>query len=200
MDKHRVFIIDEAPLIEAISRYGKGYKSKDYEYAVSIYMKRKLEEIYDTQFSIVFDVKDNNSDIRRTFKPSSEETIQILRNTLREDTPIDFGLVKGTVDNPSKEGFAFQVKKFLAIPSKNINEDLLNYINKILAKYRPGEVSLIVIPSVETDETYPIDLIKLDVEMLRKEIKVPKKSFKGVFIMFYSKGVRIKQLWPPLNT
>lgn len=202
MNKHSVFIIDESPLIEAISKYGKGYDSKDYEYAVSIYMKRKLEQIYKEPFCIVFDLNNKGADSRKVFKPTPEETIKILREKILEDTPVDFGLVRGTVSNPSKEAFAFQVKKFLVKSVKdidNVNHDLLEYINKVLARYRAGETSLIIIPSVEPIDGVVSDLPKLDIKMLRDKVTVPENSFKGVYIMVYNQKVNVKQLWPPLD-
>lgn len=198
MDKHRVFIIDEGPLIEAISKYGKGFESKDYEYAVSIYMKRTLERMYKKSFCMVFDLNNKDNDNRRVFSPTPEETIKILREKLLENTPVDFGLVSGTVSNPSGEAFAFQVKKFLIKSTANVNDRILEYINKVLAKYRPGETSLIVIPSLESKDD-SIELPKLNIKMLREKIVVPKDSFKGVFIMFYNNEVKVKQLWPPLE-
>lgn len=198
MNKHKVFIIDEAPLLETIRKYGRGADSKDYEYAVSIYMKRKLEEDYKEQFSIVFDIKPRVIDSRRKFTPTKEETNQILREMLQEDTPVDFGLVKGTVDKHAETGFAFQVKRFYGQSKDTFNKDLLIYINKILNKYRPGEVSLIIVPGLQDIPTNQNQMVQIDIDFLRKNIVVPKESFRGVFILLYNNKAIIKQLWPPL--
>lgn len=198
MNKHNVFIIDEEPLIAAISKYGKGAKSKDYEYAVSIYMKRKLEEAYKEPFCIVFDTKPGKRDTRRNFKPTPEETIQILREILQEDTPIDFGLAKGTIDNHADSAFAFQVKKFLGQYKNTFNEDLLKYIHKILDKYKPGEASLIIVPGLENNPSNHNQSAQVDVDFLRNNIIVPEGSFQAVFILIYDNQAVIKQLWPPL--
>lgn len=198
MNKHKVFIIEEAPLLEAIRKYGKGAKSKDYEYAVSIYMKRELEEIYKEQFSIVFDTKPGVKDSRRNFSTTPEETNKILREILQEDTPIDFGLVKGTIDNHAETGFAFQVKRFLGQSKDTFNEDLLKYINKILSRYRPGEASLIIVPGLHDIPANQNQSAQIDIDYLRKNIIVPEGSFQGVFILIYNSKVIIKQLWPLL--
>lgn len=198
MDKHKVFIIDEVPLLEAIRKYGKGTESKDYEYAVSIYMKRKLEEIYKEQFSIVFDTKPGLKDSRRNFNPTPEETNKILREMLQEDTPVDFGLVKGTIDKHAESAFAFQVKKFLGQSKDTFNQDLLDYIHKILKKYRPGEASLVVVPGLKDTPDNQNQIANVDIDFLRKNIIVPEGSFQGVFILLYDNKAIVKQIWPPL--
>lgn len=196
MDKHNVFIVDEGPLIAAIRKYGKGAMSKDYEYAVSIHMKRKLEEINKEQYSIVFDIKPGKIDPRRNFHPTPEETNQILREMLLEDTPVDFGLIKGTIDKHAESAYAFQVKKFIGRSTKTFNQDLLDYIHKILARYKPGEASLIVLPDLKKNLS---DLAPVDVDFLRKNIAVPEGSFLGVFIMYYDGRAVIRQLYPSLT-
>lgn len=198
MYKHNVFITEEAPLITAISKYGKGADSKDYEYAVSVYMKRKLEEIYKEPFCIAFDTKPGKRDARRNFNPTPEETIQILREMLLEDTPVDFGLVKGTIDNHADSAFAFQVKKFLGQSKDTFNKDLLEYIHLVLNKYKPGEASLIVIPSLENNPVNHNQSVQINIDFLRKNIIVPKESFQAIFVLIYDNQAIIKQLWPPL--
>lgn len=195
MNRHNVFIVDEGPLIAAIRKYGKGVSSKDYEYAVSIHMKRKLEANYKEPFCIVFDLKPGIIDPKRNFNPTPEETNRVLREMLQEDTPVDFGLVKGTVDKHEESGFAFQVKKFIGRSKENFNQDLLDYIHKILAKYKPGEASLIVLPDLEKN---PSDLAPVNVDFLRKNIVVPKGSFMGVFVMYYDGHPVIRQIYPAL--
>ena len=198
MDKHNVFIIDEEPLLNVIRKYGKGAESKDYEYAVSIYMKRKLEEIYGESFCIVFDLKPGKSDPRRNFTPTPEETNKILREMLQEDTPVDFGLVKGTVGQHAESAFAFQVKKFIGESMETFNQDLLDFIHTILGKYKPGEASLIVVPSLKDIPTNAGQFVPIDIDFLRKNIVVPDGSFLGVFLFLYNGSAIIKQLWPPL--
>jgi hypothetical protein len=199
MDKHNVFMIDEAPLIDAIKKYGKGAESKDYEYGVSIYMKRKLEEQYKEPFCITFEVKPGKIDIRRQFKASAEEVHKILREMLQEDTPVDFGLVKGTIDNHEESAFAFQVKKFLGDANGTYNQELLSYIHKVLGKYRPGEASLIVLPSLKNVPVNTGKNIQVDIEYLRKNIVVPNGSFQAVFILVYDNKAIIRQIWPPFE-
>lgn len=196
MDKNNVFIIDEQPLLAAISKYGRGANSKDYEYAVSVYMKRKLEKDYNEPFCIVFDVKPGKNDLRRNFNPTPEETIQILREVLLEDTPVDFGLVKGTIDDHSKTAFAFQVKKFIGQSKENFNRDLLIFIHKVLNKYRPGEASLIIVPNLADNPSNKNQSVQVDIDLLRKNIIVPAGSFQGIFVLLYSNQAYIKQLWP----
>lgn len=198
MDKHDVFIIDEASLIAAISEYGKGADSKDYEYAVSVYMKRKLEEIYKAPFCIVFDTRTDKKDARSNFNPTPEETNKILKEMLQEDTPVDFGLVKGTIDEHSKTAFAFQVKKFIGQSRDTFNNDLLAYINRVLKKYRPGEASLVVVPGLHDNPNNKNQSVQIDIDLLRKNIIVPRGSFQAVFILLYNNQAIIKQIWPKL--
>lgn len=199
MDKHNVFMIDEAPLIEVIKKYGRGAESKDYEFAVSIYMKRKLEEQYKEPFCITFEVKPGKMGIRRQFKASAEEVHKILREMLHEDTPVDFGLVKGTIDKHEESAFAFQVKKFLGYANDTYNQELLSYIHKVLGKFRPGEASLIILPSLKNIPINSGKNIQVEIEYLRKNIVVPKGSFQAVFILVYENKAIIRQIWPPLK-
>jgi len=198
MNKSKKFIIDEKTLIETIKKYGKGIDSKDYEYAVSILMKRKLEASYHTQFSICFEIKPGVDGPARIVNPTAEDTIQILREMLNEDTPVDFGLVKGTVDNHSEEAFAFQVKRFDGPSKETFNKDLLEYLHKVLNKFRPGETNLVVIPRLQENPSNQGQSVNLDVKFLKNNLAVPKQSFLSIFILFYDNRSRVIQLWPPV--
>lgn len=192
MDRQQVFIIDEVTLLEAIRKYGKGVWSKDYEYAASIWMKRFLENRFNEAYSIVFSFKPGRNEAHRNFNPTPEETIKILREQILEDTPVDFGLVKGSVDNHLDSAYAFQVKRFHGKSFLNFNQDLLKYIHKILNSFRPGDVSLLIIPDVNNS----VDSLPIDINYLRINISVPLESFQGVYIMLFNKEPIVIQLWP----
>jgi hypothetical protein len=199
MVKKNTFIVEERPLIEVLRKFGKGPESKDYEYMVSIYMKRKLEESYNEPFCISFEVKKGKLDPRRSFTATSEELNEIIRNQLEEDTPMDFGLVKGAIEKHDPSGFAFQVKKFIGNSVLTFNEDLVNYINQLFKKFRPGEVNLIILPSLspKLKGKNGSDInVALDWNLIKSKISPVKDSFLSVFILTYDNRPIIKQLWP----
>lgn len=189
-----MFITTEEALLSAVRKYGNGPDSKDYEFMVSIHMKRNLERANNAPYIIAFDLKDNTRDVRRIFTPTPEETIKIVRTVLKEDTPADFALFKGTIDEHEEFGHAFQVKRFIAKSYKNFNEDLLNYLTKTVNKFRPGEVSLIVIPELG-DEVKEREA-KIDFEYLKKNLEVPAESFIAVFVFLFDTRERIFQIFP----
>lgn len=194
MDKHNVFLISEDALKDFLRKFGKGPDSKDYEYSIALYMMENLQRANGGTYSIVFDLKDGKTDVRRTFKPTPEETNEILRGLISQDTPVDFGLVRGTIDKHDPYAFAFQVKRFIGNSVENFTKELLNYLEKITKKYRPGEVSLIVIAELSDD----LEELKanIDINFLKRNIRVPQSSFIAIFILTYDEKPKLFQIWP----
>ncbi|MBI2414603.1 hypothetical protein HYV31_02010 [candidate division WWE3 bacterium] len=198
-DKNNVFLVTEEALINALEKYGKGINSKDYEFAVSIHMKRNLEKSYNSPFCIAFEIKNDIRNLSRNFKPTPEETNDIIRKMLNENTPVDFGLVKGTIDKHDPTAFAFQVKKFPIHNLGTFNEDLVTYINKVSGGYRSGEVSLIVVPTNSYDKNKPnstdIGNIFVNYDYIKKSIIIPKNSFCAIFLMLSTEEITYKKLY-----
>jgi len=191
--KANSLIISEEALLSVLREYSAEIQHNDNEYMVSIFMKRKLEEDHQKPYCIAFEARSDVNDKRDYFVGTAEEFKNILKNSINEDTPIDFGLVEGTVQKHADTAFAFQVKRFIGRDKQNINKQLLNFINETVAKYKPGDASLIVIPMIDSDETVP-----LDINYLIGNIRVPHNSFGAVFMLIpdlETETPLIKRLW-----
>ena len=197
MDKHGVFLISEDYLRDFLIKYGKGPDSKDYEFVAALYMIENMQKANGGTYTAVFDLKDGRADIRRAFKPSPEETEQIMRNLLKEDTPVDFGLVRGTVDDHEKYALGFQVKRFIGKSVGAFTEDLLKYIEKIANRYRPGEINLVVIAELDGN----LEKLKASVntKRIKDEIIIPQDSFIGIFVLTHDgEKPSLVQIWPKI--
>lgn len=176
--KTNSLIVSEEVLINVLKEFSKEIEHNESEYLVSIAMKRKLEKDHNKSFCIAFEAKVGNHNNRRNFTATTEEFKDLLKNSLEENTPIDFALVEGTVTNHSEEAFAFQVKRFFPKSMIDIDIQLLNFIHKVVNKYKPGDASLIIVPLIKTSELVPINL-----SYLIANINVPADSFGGIFLL-----------------
>lgn len=191
--KTNSLIISEEALLSVLREFSDEIKHNENEWLVSIFMKRKLEKDHQKSYCIAFEARADVNDKREYFTGSPEEFKEILGKSIKEDTPIDFGLVEGTVQKHTSTAFAFQVKRFIAKEKKDINQQLLKYINKVLAKYKPGDASLIIIPMINTEE-----LVLLDIDYLIDNLEIPTESFGAIFILTpssKSESPQLRTLW-----
>src|SRR3989338_4621851 len=105
--KTRIFYVSEESLIEAIRRlYPDKIKSKDYEYLISIYVKRIFERHDKKTYKITFELDHKHQESNRPLELTTDEIVEILRTYLEENTQIDFGLAP--VDkNGEFEGYSY---------------------------------------------------------------------------------------------
>ncbi len=176
--KTNTLIVSEEALINILNGFAKDIEHNENEYLVSIVMKRKLEKDHKKNYSIAFETKSGYHDNRVNFTATTIEFKKILMESLEKNTPIDFALIEGTIQNHSDIAYAFQVKRFIPTNFKDLDNQLLEYINKVVSKYKPGDASLIVVPLIKTDELIPINI-----KYLRDNLIMPNDSFGGIFLL-----------------
>lgn len=208
MTKFPVIYFEEAPIIEYLRLYGHGYNSRDYELAICVWIKRLYEKNSNDgrPYCVAFELKEKLRRTNPSFNPTNiSEVKDVIENRRREDTPSDFILVKGVASSKPKTGWGFQLKRFGKKIKQNFEQELVNYINKLLQKSRPGEVGLIVIP--ESDENLqPIEIkelknIGLETKRISQQLKTNNTSYKLIkFLNKIGPKVFLTELWPKQHT
>lgn len=206
MTKFPVIYFEESPIIEYLKRFGHGYNLKDYELAISIWIRRLYEKNSKSDYCVAFELKEELKRTNPNFNSTNPSDVKdVIENRRREDTPLDFILVKGVVSSKPKSGWGFQLKRFGKNVKQNFEQDLINSINKLLRESRPGEVGLIVIP--EADENLqPIEIeelknIGLKTKKISQQLKTDNNSYKLIkFLSRTGSKVFLTELWPNQHT
>lgn len=206
MTKFPIIYFEEGPIIEYLRLYGHGHNSKDYELAISIWIKRLYEKNSNNPYCVAFELKEELSKTNPNFDSANISDVkEVIENRRREDTPLDFILVKGTVSSKPKTGWGIQLKRFGINIKQNFEQELVNYINNLLLENQPGEVGLVVIP--EADENLqPVELEELKntslvTSRISQELNTNSNSYK--LIKFLSKKgskIFLTELWPKQHT
>ena len=152
--KTKIFYISEKNLIEAIQRlYPNKIKQKDYEFLISIYVKRIFERHDNKTYKITFELNDKHQESSRSLDIAPDETVEILRTYLKEGTDVDFGLApvdeKGNFEG---YGYPFQVKRFIGFSKENFLDELVDFIMEKSRHYKSPETSLVVIPELSSSK------------------------------------------------
>lgn len=202
--KFPVVYFEESPIVNYLKLYGHGYNSKDYELAISLWIKRLYEKNANdnSPYCVAFELKEELEKTNPNFDPLNiGEVKDVIENKRKESTPLDFILVKGIPSSKPTTGWGIQLKRFGKNVKQNFEQELVSYINKLLQKNQPGEVGLIVIP--EPDEhLQPMEIQELkntglEVEKINQQLKTNENSFK--FIKFLGKTdfkITLTELWP----
>ncbi len=206
MTKFPVIYFEEVPIIEYLKLHGHGHNSKDYELAISIWIKRLYEKNSNSPYCVAFELKEELSKTDPNFDPANIGNVkEVIENRRREDTPLDFILVKGTVSSKPKIGWGIQLKRFGKNIKQNFEQELVSYINKLIQRSRPGEVGLIVIP--EADENLqPVEIeelknIGLKTKKISQQLKTDNNSYKLIkFLSRTGSKVFLTELWPKQHT
>lgn len=208
MTKFPVIYFEEVPIIEYLRLYGHGHNSKDYELAISVWIKRLYEKHSKSKspYCIAFELKEELNKTNPDFDPMNIDHVKnIIENRRRQDTPLDFILVKGDVSSKPNTGWGFQLKRFGKNIKQNFEQELVNYVNKLLQKTQPGEAGLIVIPEADEDlqpvETQELKNIGLKTKKISQQLKTEGNSYK--LIKFLSKSgskIVLTELWPKQHT
>lgn len=181
-----VLYISEKSLVEYLNFYGKGADSLDYEIAVCVWVKRLFESNGKRNYCFAFELEQPLDRIMPNFDSGNPLHIKQVLDSRKSNTPADFYLVKGSVKNREDKGIGFQLKQFGKGVKSNFIDRLIEYLNKILSKYRPGEVGLIVVLDVDTNldhlERSTLEKKGILIRLFDK-VKVPPKSFKKIFLM-----------------
>ncbi|MBI3619832.1 hypothetical protein HY214_01665 [Candidatus Roizmanbacteria bacterium] len=185
MTKFPVIYFEETPIIEYLKLYGHGHNSKDYELAISIWIKGLYEKNSKSKspYCVAFELKEELNKTNPKLDPMNIDHVKdIIENRRKQDTPLDFILVKGNVSSNPKTGWGFQLKRFGKNIKQNFEQELVNYVNKLLQKTQPGEAGLIVIP--EADENLqPVEIkelkdIGLKTKKISQQLKTDGNSYK----------------------
>lgn len=206
--KFPVIYFEEQPIIDYLKLYGYGHNSKDYELAVSIWIKRFYEKSSKTNspYCVAFELKEELTKTNPNFDSTNIEDVKdVIENRRREDTPLDFILVQGTAFSKPTTGWGFQLKRFGKNIKRNFEQELVDYINKLLKKNQPGEAGLIVIP--EADENLqPIEVqelknVGLKTERITQKLKPNANSYKLIkFLNITDSEMLLTELWPKPHT
>lgn len=202
--KTKIFYISEESLTEAIRRlYPENIKSKDYEYLLSIYVKRIYERYYKKTFKITFELNNKHQEVNRQLELTPDETVGILRTYLEENTPVDFGLAP--VDkNGEFEGysFPFQIKKYIGFSSESFLNELLGFIKDKSSHYCSPNTSLIVLPELSLSKgdelnAHIVGFSKDFFRVVAKKINIKDKSLRSILIFSLKDNEPVlTQVWP----
>lgn len=202
--KTKIFYVSEEILIEAIRQlYPYKIKSKDYEYPISIYVKRIFEGHDNKTYKITFELNSEHQEPNRSLELTTDETVKILRTYLKENTDVDFGLAPiGKNGRFEEYSYPFQVKRFIGSSKANFLEDLTKFIEKKAGHYKSPETSLIVIPELLSSkkDTSKANIVGFSEDFFRavaKKINIKDKSLRSIltFSLKDSEPV-LTQVWP----
>lgn len=188
-----VVILNEEAIIQYLQNYGHGANSKDYELAISVWVKRIYESVVKDDYCIGFELKKNLLNYNAKFNPANSEDVRdVLENVRKEDTLTDFILIKGKPADKPKEGWGFQLKQYGKGIKSNYVEGLIEFINK-KGKVDAGEDGLIVV----LDADYESIVHDIPIREIRKKIKIPQRSYKKIFILSQNKEyLTIDEVYP----
>lgn len=202
--KTKIFYVSEESLLKAIKTlYSNKIKAKDYEWIISIYVKRIFERNDNKTYKITFELDGRHQESSRPLELTPEETVEILRVYLEEDTPMDFGLAPvNEVGDFEGYNYPFQVKRFIGISTENFLDELIKFIEVKSSHYRSQTTSLIIIPELSTSNSDVTNahIIDFSEELFRtaaNKCNVNKKSLRSVLI-FSIRGTEpnLIQIWP----
>lgn len=202
--KTKIFYVSENNLIEAIRRlYPKKIKPKDYEYLISIYTKRIFEKHDNVVYMITFELDNKHQESKKTLELTPDETVEILRTYLEEDTPVDFGLAP--VDGSGNfEGFSypFQVKRFISFSTEIFLDELVKFIKSKSLHYRSSTTSLLIIPELSSpkEDKLKARIVGFSEELFRtvaNKISINRNSLRSVLIFSLKNDKpELTQVWP----
>lgn len=202
--KTNIFYVSEENLIEAVRRlFPDNIKSKDYEYLISIYVKRIFERHDNKTYKITFELDNKHQESSKPLKLASTETVEILRTYLEENTPVDFGLAP--VDKDGKfemYSYPFQVKRFIGFSKDNFLEELTRFIEQKSEHYSAPETSLIVIPelSMSKSDVSKAHIVGFSEELFRalaNKVNINNNSLRTILVFSIKVNEpALTQIWP----
>lgn len=194
----KAFYIHENDLIKAITKSGKDPWGKDYEYAVSVHIKRLFEKIHNKPFTITFELNNKSNIPVGNLNSTPEETINILTKFLKKDTPVDFGLLPGIPGNFEKYAYPFQVKKFISGSRVDFVRKFASFINQKANRYRTSNISLILIPQLVNDERdLRLEKFPIPIKELISYLSINENSVSSILIFELINGKpKLTKIWP----
>lgn len=202
--KTKIFYVSEEKLIETIRRlYPNKIKSKDYEYLISIYVKRIFERHDNKTYKITFELDSKHQESSRSLELTTDETVKILRTYKEENTPVDFGLAP--VDkNGDFDGYSypFQVKRFIGFSREPFLDELVRFIEDKSSHYRSPTTSFVVMPefSASNNDASNANIVGFSEEFFRavaNKVNINEKSLRSILIFSLRDGEPdLTQVWP----
>lgn len=191
--KHRIFFVDEEKLIEYLQKYGRGARSKDYEFAIALHAKTYWDKKLRQKHIIVFEQNNKMHNYPQRFSPTVEELKDILRTYNEENTPVDFALAPvSTADEFEGIAYPFQIKKYVPDTDEPDNSEFAAYISEKANKYRASDTCLIVFPEMLDKE----DTKGFDITEVKKMLKIDNKSVRAVYgFQFFDDTPNFILLW-----
>ena len=206
--KTRVFWITEEKLLEAMKLFwDSDLRGKDYEYAISIYVKRIFENQYKKPFVITFELDAKHQETEKLLELPSNELANILRTYLEEHTEVDFGLAPVMQDRFEGYSYPFQVKRFIGSSLNTFQDDLLNFIQKKSKHYRTSDTSFVVIPELKISnqavgglsapQSKLLEFSEVFLRGLSNKINVDRKSLRSILVFSLSNNSPVlTQIYP----
>lgn len=208
MTKFPVIYFEEDPIIKYLRHYGHGPDSKDYELAISVWIKRLYEKNANDKspYCIAFELKEELGRTNPNFDPENLAHVKdVLENKRRENTPIDFILAKGKASSRPNKGWGLQLKRFGRNVKQDFEQALVDYINKLLKRHQPGEAGLVVIPEADKN-LQPVEIqglkeTGLKTKNISRQIKTDGSSYKLIkFLHATESKIFLTELWPKEHT
>ena len=184
--KYKIFYIDDKILAEYLSKYGRGPRSKDYEYTISLYARSYFENKLGENLVIAFEQNNKNHKYPDFFTPNLEQLREILNLYNEEKTPVDFLLAPTISGNFTGYAYPFQIKRFFMNPKDNTAEELATYINKKANNYYSEDVSLIIVPILVSQE---IDQKGFNIQDLVNKLNIHKNTIRALYIFQLFDGI-----------
>lgn len=183
--KHKAFYVDAPVMEEYLSKYGRGARSKDYEYAVALHAKTFWEKKDGVKYRISFEQNDKMHSYPNDFTPTAEELRDILLTYNKEYTDVDFGLAPVSASG-KLEGYTypFQIKKYVPDNEKPDNEAFAAYISEKANHYRAGDTCMIVFPEMlgrEVTEGY-------DIAEVKKHLNIDEGAVRAIYGFQFDNG------------
>jgi len=186
---------DEKTIRTFLRLYGRGSKSKDYEFLVAIILNRFFTDIWNKPCIIGFKLKNKYAySLSRKESTNIIKIANILKKQIDEDDPIDLIVAPGTIGSITyriKKGIGFQLKRFGTNSDKSDTNFLIEYLNNLYKKYAKTNASLFLI--LDTGK-------RINFKKIQKYFPIKNFPFERVMFMAVSeKQLIIGEFWPNLG-
>lgn len=196
------YFVGENTIKAFLTKYGKGYRSKDHEYAIAVYVKRIFERVWGIECCIGLELKEPLSAPKGDDLSPLEMVNKVLRKKTKEDTPIDFAIVKGNTKKHEADGFAFQLKRFGMGIKDNFKTALASYITKEIPRKtgKCEDVGLII--ALDPDENLNEEELQsitknFGLQAFSKSLKISNYPYEKVFLLGKDPNVvHLTEIWP----
>jgi hypothetical protein len=199
------YFVGENTIKAFLTKYGKGYKSKDHEYAIAVYVKRIFEKVWGIECCIGLELKEPFSAPKGADLSPLEIVNEVLRKKTKEDTPIDFAIVKGNTKKHEADGFAFQLKRFGMDIRDNFKTGLVSYITEeIPSKTGKCEnIGLIIVldPDENLNEEELQNITKnFGLKAFSKSFKIDTYPYEKIYLLGKDPNVvHLTEIWPKFS-